>query len=126
MPRVIHFEIHVDDPQRAKAFYGSLFGWQFTDWGGPHEYTLIQTGTEGPGIDGGMLRRQVPLEGPGLRAFVCTVDVPSVDETCEQITALGGEIAMPKMAVPNVGWLAYGKDPEGNLFGIMQMDPSAA
>ena len=125
MPRVVHFEIHVDDPQRAKAFYASLFGWEFTDWGGPDEYTLIRTGTECPGIDGGMLRRQVPLEGSGLRAFVCTVDVTSVDETCERIAALGGEIAMPKMAVPSVGWLAYGKDPEGNLFGIMQRDPTA-
>jgi predicted enzyme related to lactoylglutathione lyase len=32
---------------------------------------------------------------------------------------------MPKMAVPGVGWLAYAKDTEGNIFGIMQPDTVA-
>ena len=35
-------------------------------------------------------------------------------------------LALPKMAVPGVGWLAYVKDTEGNLFGLMQADPGAA
>jgi predicted enzyme related to lactoylglutathione lyase len=30
------------------------------------------------------------------------------------------------MAVPGIGWTAYFTDPEGNAFGIMQFDPSAA
>jgi predicted enzyme related to lactoylglutathione lyase len=29
------------------------------------------------------------------------------------------------MGVPGVGWLAYFKDTEGNIFGIMQNDPNA-
>ena len=29
MPRPIHFEIHPADPERAQAFYRTLFGWQF-------------------------------------------------------------------------------------------------
>jgi predicted enzyme related to lactoylglutathione lyase len=41
------------------------------------------------------------------------------------VAELGGSIAMPKMPVPTVGWLAYGKDTEGNLFGFMQFDPEA-
>ncbi len=32
---------------------------------------------------------------------------------------------MPKMPIPNVGWLAYAKDTEGNIFGMMQNDPGA-
>jgi predicted enzyme related to lactoylglutathione lyase len=32
---------------------------------------------------------------------------------------------LPKMAVPGVGWLAYEKDPDGNICGIMQADPGA-
>ena len=35
-------------------------------------------------------------------------------------------MAFPKMAIPGVGWLAYGKDTEGNIFGVMQTDPAAA
>jgi len=41
------------------------------------------------------------------------------------ITANGGSIALPKMPIPAMGWLAYGKDTEGNIFGVMQDDPTA-
>ena len=30
MPRLIHFEIHAANPERAQRFYGALFGWSFT------------------------------------------------------------------------------------------------
>ena len=58
-------------------------------------------------------------------AYVCTVDVASVDAAVQKITSLGGAIALPKMAIPGVGWLAYGKDTEGNIFGVMQADKGA-
>jgi uncharacterized protein len=127
MARVVHFEIHADDPQRAVKFYSEVFGWQANNWGGPQEYWLVTTGpkTE-PGIDGAILRRNQRVTGEGVTAFVCTVDVPSVDDTAAKITANGGTIALPKMAVPQVGWLIYGIDTEGNIFGAMQSDHSAA
>jgi predicted enzyme related to lactoylglutathione lyase len=121
MPRVVHFEITADDPDRAVAFYKEVFGWQIHKWDGPMDYWMIQTGPkEQPGIDGGVTRRM----GPGT-AHINTVDVPSVDEYVAKIEANGGTIAMPKMAIPGVGWLAYAKDTEGSIFGVMQADPSA-
>ena len=54
-----------------------------------------------------------------------TIGVPSVDEFLAKATAAGGSIAMPKMAIPGVGYIAYCKDPEGNTFGIMQSDPDS-
>ena len=128
MPRPIHFEIHADNPSRAVKFYESLLGWQFTKWEGPMEYWLIKTGSEGtPGIDGGLVKRMgaAPAEGAAVNAYVCTVDTDSVDQTIEKLTSLGGKLALPKMAVPGVGWLAYGKDSEGNILGFMQADPLA-
>lgn len=126
MPRVIHFEIHADDPQRAVKFYQELFDWQFQKWDGPAEYWLIMTGPqEQPGINGGLLRRPGPKQGDAVLAYICTIDVPSVDQYTERAVAAGGQIAMPKMPVPGVGWLAYCKDTEGNLFGMMQPDPTA-
>jgi hypothetical protein len=56
---------------------------------------------------------------------VNTVDVPSCDEFVGKVVAAGGKVAMPKMPVPGVGWLAYCADPEGNTFGVMQNDPKA-
>jgi predicted enzyme related to lactoylglutathione lyase len=129
MPRVVHFEIHAEDPERAIRFYKTLFGWEFTKWAGPMDYWLIKTGPdEQPGINGGLMKRHGPgpTEGLPVIAYVCTVDVASVDQLLQQIPANGGSIALPKMPIPGIGWLAYGKDTEGNIFGFMQSDPSAA
>lgn len=129
MPRVVHFEIHADNPERARKFYGDLFGWEFTQFGGPMDYWIIRTGSEGqPGIDGGIMRRMgaPPADGQPVNAYVCTVDVDQLDESLEKALASGGRLAAPKMAIPKIGWLAYAKDPEGNIFGMMQADPTAA
>jgi predicted enzyme related to lactoylglutathione lyase len=37
----------------------------------------------------------------------------------------GGQVVVPKMPIPGVGYLAYCQDTEGLLFGIHQLDPSA-
>ena len=127
MARVAHFEIHADDPQRAINFYSTLFGWEFQQWGG-QEYWLIKTGAaEEPGIDGGLVRRRGdrPQIGQAVNAYVCTVLVNSLDETIAAVDKGGGTVALAKMPVPGVGWLAYFHDPEGNIFGVMQNDPDA-
>ena len=127
MSRVVHFEIHAERPDRAVAFYTKLFGWQFTKWDGPMEYWLIKTGEPGtPGIDGGLMQRHGTIDGTAIIAFVCTVDVADIDRAIAAALAAGGSIALPKEAIPTVGWLAYCKDTEGNIFGMMQSDPNAA
>ena len=127
MPRPVHFEIQADNPERAIKFYRELFGWEFSQWEG-QPYWLIKTGEKGtPGIDGGLLPRKgpPPTAMQCVNAFVCTTDVASCDATATRVTELGGSIALPKMPVPTVGWLAYGKDTEGNVFGFMQFDQNA-
>ncbi len=127
MPRPIHFEIHAADPPRAIAFYTALFGWKFEQWAG-QPYWLVMTGDKTtPGIDGGLLPRRgpAPADMAAVNAFVCTIDVPDVDASSKRVVELGGTIALPKMPIPTVGWLAYGKDTEGNLFGMMTMDANA-
>ncbi len=77
MPRIVHFEIQAENPERAIQFYGSLFGWVFTKWEGPMPYWLIKTGESSqPGIDGGLLPRRGALDGEAVIAYVCTADVP--------------------------------------------------
>jgi predicted enzyme related to lactoylglutathione lyase len=121
MPRVIHFDIPAADPERAIRFYTEVFAWKFDKWEGPMDYWLISTGPDGEeGIDGGMGRSRHPGECP-----VNTIGVPSVDEYLEKISAAGGEILQPKMAILGVGWYASCRDTEGNIFGLMEDDPSA-
>ena len=129
MPRPVHFEIHATDTERARTFYTELFGWVFQQWPGPAEYWLITTGADGtPGINGGMMKRMggAPKDGAAVNAHVCTVGgIKDLDATVAKATALGGTVALPKMAVPGIGWLAYLKDVDGNIFGAMQDDTTA-
>jgi predicted enzyme related to lactoylglutathione lyase len=126
MGRVVHFEIHADDSERAVAFYRNVFGWTFSQWG-DNPYWMIETGPrDAPGIDGGLLPRRGEIDGTAVTAFVCTVDVDDLDAAMAAVQENGGSIALEKQPVPGVGWLAYGKDTEGNLFGMMQSDESAA
>ncbi|MEO8084809.1 MAG: VOC family protein [Ardenticatenales bacterium] len=129
MSRPVHFEIHAADPERMAAFYTNLFGWTITKWDGPMEYWMITTGAEGtPGIDGGMVKRMgdVPAEGAAVDAFVCTVGVENCDAAVAKAVALGGTVALPKAPIPGMGWLAYVKDLDGNIMGLMEMDEAAA
>jgi predicted enzyme related to lactoylglutathione lyase len=126
MSRVIHFEIHADDPERAVKFYTNIFGWEIKKWEGPTDYWIIKTGDEKqPGIDGGLMKRKPSLKGEAILAFPCTIDVPSVDKYVKMITENGGDIEMPKSPIPGIGWVAYCHDTENNLFSILENDLNA-
>jgi predicted enzyme related to lactoylglutathione lyase len=122
MPRPIHFELTAVDPERAVRFYADVFGWTATKWDGPMPYWLIQTGDGEPGIDGGLAPR---ADGHGA-ATVNTIGVESVDDATAAVERAGGTVVRPKGPIPGAGWLAYCADPEGNEFGVMQPDESAA
>jgi predicted enzyme related to lactoylglutathione lyase len=122
----VHFEIHAADPERAVNFYTTLFDWKFQKWEGPMDYWLVTTGPDDkPGINGGLMRRQGEIDGQAVIAYVCTVDVADVDASTNTAVSNGGQIALPKMPIPGVGWLVYCKDTEGNIFGMMQADANA-
>ena len=128
MNRPVHFEIHAEDPERAAKFYRAVFGWEIKKWDNPAmEYWMVMTGKSEPGekyagIDGGLLRREgpAPVEGAATNAYVNTVTVASIDEAIGKVENAGGKIVVPKVDLAGVGWLAYAKDTEGNIFGLMQ------
>ena len=127
MSRVVHFVIHAVNPARASQFYNSVFGWVIQKVG-DLDYWLITTGLpEQPGIDGGLFPRRgpVPIEPNPISAFVCSIDVESIDSTMGQVVTAGGTVVVPKRAFTGIGWSAYCKDTEGNIFGLSQNDPNA-
>ncbi len=124
MNEVAFFEIQADDPERAMGFYGDLFGWKFAkQTGPPNGYWQI----EGAGIRGGLLPRPASAPAPhsGTNAFTCSVMVADFDATAARITELGGEVALPKFAVPGKCWQGYFVDTELNTFGIFEVDEAA-
>lgn len=121
MPRVIHFDISADDPERALRFYRDVFGWKAEKWKGPFDYWLIKTGEPNEaGIDGGLARREHAGD-----SITNIIDVASVAGVSARILASGGKIVQPKRTIPAVGYLAICQDTEGNVFAIMQRDESA-
>lgn len=122
--RPIHFEIQADDPERAKKFYESAFGWDIQPTSMENvgmDYWMVMTG-EGPGINGGMYRRSSGNQP--LHTFDCTIMVDDIDKVIAAIKENGGEIqpweGKEKWEMQGLGWFSRGKDSEGNLFGILQ------
>ena len=125
--KVVHFEIPFDDGDRARKFYGSVFGWQLMEM--PEMgYTLVTTGpsdmetgpTEAGFINGGMFARRgdFPGKGPDI-----VIDVASIEDALKQIEDAGGKTVSEKMPVGEMGFAAYFTDPEGNLMGLWENAP---
>ena len=117
MPNIAHFEIPVDDAERAKKFYTELFGWKIERFSSEMEYWMIAP-QEGTG--GGMMKRQHPDQ-----KIMDYLGVHSVLESSAKVEKIGGKVLMPKMAVPNMGYFAVCMDTEGNVFGIWEEDSQA-
>jgi predicted enzyme related to lactoylglutathione lyase len=120
--KLASFAIHVDDVDRARAFYEAVFGWRFERWGPPGFY-LIHTGDEAsPGIQGLMHARQVPRTGTGLNGIEATFSVSDVDRVADAVEANGGRVILPRSVIPTVGVLIRFLDPEHNEIGAMQYE----
>lgn len=115
MPKVVHFEIPVEDPQRAINFYEKVFGWEIDKWGGPFNYWLIKTGENYEmGIDGAIKPRQ-----PG-EVVMDIISVDSYEDAAFKIEKEGGKMLTEKMTIPGIGYNGTFQDPEGNILGILE------
>ena len=124
MNTIGYFEIQSSDPKRDIKFYQSIFDWKFIkEEFVPIEYYRIETN----GIKGGLLKRpaNVPTPGSGTNAFTCSIQVESFDKTADLIMQAGGEIAVPKFAIPNRCWQGYFIDLDNNVFGLFEVDEQA-
>ena len=124
MPRPVHFEIHATDPQTLQDFYSSVFGWTFQQWGG-NDYWVISTGDEPDGVNGGLLPRNGPPAGDGVSGAIMVIGVDDCQAYYDKSMAAGASEQMPVTRMPGVGTLAYFKDPDGNMYGIIapEMEP---
>jgi predicted enzyme related to lactoylglutathione lyase len=122
MGRVVHFEIHCDDLDRAQAFYSAVFGWAITRWeGSPVDYRLITTGPGSePGINGALVGRRGAIDGQAVIAYVNTIEVEDLEATDARIAASGGVRVVDRADIPGIGSVAYYKDSEGNIFAALQ------
>src|SRR5690348_9971945 len=106
-----YFEIQSSNPARDIRFYEAIFGWKFTkEEYVPIEYYRIETNS----INGGLLQRPAPIPpgSTGTNAFVCSIQVANYDTTHQLIMDHGGQVALPKFAIPGRCWQGYYIDPD--------------
>ncbi len=121
-----HFEIHVNDGARARAFYQGLFGWRFSPMPGAEEveYHLIDGDQIGNGkeLTGGMMKRMDAPHKPGsaVRGGTMTFEVADCDGRYAWALSHGGAEAVPPQDYPGVGRVALVEDGEGNIVGMIK------
>ena len=120
MPKINHFEINADNPQRAIDFYKNVFKWKVEKWEGPLDYWIITAGDEDEmGINGGLQKRENKED-----KIINYIGVKSVNNIVKKVEENGGKILKPKSPIPGVGYYAFFEDTEGNRLGIMEEDES--
>jgi predicted enzyme related to lactoylglutathione lyase len=128
MDPIVHFEIPVDDLEKARKFY-SIFGWKLDDWNMPDGSLYIGVHTTPidevtrlplkPGaINGGIMKRTDKVKAP-----VLAVQVASVDDYVKKIEKTGGKVVMPKVDMSGMGFYAYVSDFSGNVIGLWEDAP---
>ena len=106
------FELGVADMQRARNFYGSLFGWAFADEGGG---ATIETPNIRGGLHGG---------DPGASPYVF-FRVDDLDAALVRVRELGGDPGadvggQDPDTVGRFGRFVLCKDDQGSSFGLHQ------
>jgi uncharacterized protein len=114
---LVHFELPADDTERARDFYGELFGWSYRESQGPIEYHMLEEGIEPAGAI-------YPTQA-GEKGAIIYFDTDDIDGTVERVNELGGS-AEDKQPIPGIGWYARCEDTEGNSFSLFQADESVA
>src|SRR5713226_6667908 len=94
---IVWFEIPADNVERARSFYGALFGWKIEKFPGMMDYWHIDTGGGDDAPDGGLMARKQPQQ-----PITNYVNVASLTKFAAKVEKLGGKACVPKTAVPQM------------------------
>lgn len=120
-----YFDMTVHDIDKARKFFGDVFGWRFKKYEASFEYYTIEAGKDDePGINGGIgLVKHAPIsEGRPLTQI--TVQVEDIESYVKKVRQGGGYVFDDKLPIPGVGWYATCAEPGGLKFGLFQKDPT--
>ena len=110
------FDLMTPDIEKARAFYKSVFGWDF-NVGGPEMGNYSMARVQGKNAAG---MGSMPPNAPYPSAWTVYFNVDSVDATAEAIKTNGGNVMMGPMDVFEEGRLLVATDPTGAVFGLWQ------
>jgi hypothetical protein len=121
-----YFDMTVHDVDKARDFFGQVFGWQFKKQEHADEYYRIEAGPPAePGINGGIGMVAGARIAEGRPMTQITIPVPNLESCIEKVKANGGYVLETRMAIPGIGWYANCAEPSGLVFGLLERDPDA-
>jgi uncharacterized protein len=123
--KLTHFAIHIDDIERAKKFYDGVFHWGFNSYGQGDFLQIKADQSEHGELIGAMQSRKYSPVPEKVIGFECTIGVENINVIIDRVTENGGQVLMPKTAIPYVGYIAKFLDTEGNLICAMEYDNAA-
>ena len=118
------FELGVEDAERARTFYGALFGWTFSPGPSGGAGSMIRTPNVPGGLHGG---------DRGASPYVF-FRVDDLDTAAARVRELGGTVegleeeagADPSAMEPAYGRFTLCRDDQGSPFGLVQPPTGAS
>ena len=112
MNSICHVEIPSKDYQKARKFYGDVFGWKFDETEGMKYMTF--TTPDGP--NGGFNQEFETSSKPGIIVYIEVEDMLGTIKKAEEV---GGKTKQGKTQIsPEFGYFAFITDLEGNQIGL--------
>lgn len=114
---VVWWEINAEDGESLAEFYRSVFEWDL-----PHDPASgiweVKRGEEPGHIGGGIFTGKGKL--PTHRCLYMQVE--DIEAVCARAEAAGQEILQGPFSLPGVGRLAFFRDPEGHMIGLLEAE----
>ena len=114
---VFHFEIPVNDMDRAVRFYTNVFGYELSrQTVDGYEMAFFPRDADGPGASGALAKGDVYV--PSKTGPIIYFDVPDIDQVLQRAQALGAKVLYPKKFIGEAGYVAEIEDSEGNRIAL--------
>ncbi len=111
------FEIYVEDMERAKRFYESVFETRLESLGSPElEMWAFPMDFESTGCPGTLAR--MPGFSPGGNGTLVYFSCEDCAEEAQRVVDSGGRLQQEKKSIGEYGFMALAVDTEGNLIGL--------
>ena len=111
------FEIPVNDLERAKQFYETVFGFQLSlNEMGPMKMAWFPMTQGGPGATGTLIQSEG--YAPSHAGTLVYFSVPGIEGALDKVNANGGKLLMPKTSIGEYGHIAHFRDCEGNRVAL--------
>ena len=112
-----HFEIPVNDMDRAVRFYTNVFGYELSrQTVDGYEMAFFPRDADGPGASGALAKGDVYV--PSKTGSIIYFDVPDIDQVLQRAQALGAKVLYPKKFIGEAGYVAEIEDSEGNRIAL--------